>query len=52
MDINIKEIETEALREITQEKMRAMIDKRKEQLLSEKWWHKFMPFQIKIVRRK
>lgn len=52
MDINIREIEKEAQREIRQEKIREMIEKRKDQLRREKWWHKLVPFEIKILRRK
>ncbi len=52
MYVDVKEIEEEALREIRQEKMREMIDKRKDQIRRAKWWHKFVPFEILIVRRK
>ena len=45
------EIQKLAMAEIEQEDLRIAIDKCKKKLRSNKWWHKFMPFKIVIIRR-
>jgi hypothetical protein len=52
VELNIKEIEEAAKREIAEEMRRAAINAAKERISRAKWWHKFVPFQIQIIRRK
>lgn len=43
--------EKQARAELRAEEFREEVDRLKERLRSEKWWHRFVPFKIKIVRR-
>lgn len=50
MDDMAMVIET-AKREIREERFRAAVEKEKERLLQQRWWHRFFPFEIHITRR-
>ena len=45
-------IEKEAMREFQEEKRRIAVNAAKERLSRRKWWHKFVPFVVKITWRK
>lgn len=52
MKIDPNMVEGIALRELHEEKFRAAVDAKKQELQREKWWHRWVPFTIKIERRK
>ena len=41
----------EAKNEIAADEFRAAVEKHKARILASKWWHKFVPFKIVIIRR-
>jgi hypothetical protein len=48
----LETIQSQARAEIRAEDFREDVDKYKEKLRAKKWWHRFMPFKVIIVRRK
>ena len=48
---NTEEILRHALKELEDEEFRKLVDKRKQELRTAKWWWKFFPWVITIRRR-
>lgn len=47
----LDDIKSQAIKEIQEEDFRNAVDKMKEKMKSEKWYHKIIPFKIVIIRR-
>lgn len=52
MNITPREIIDTAYREIREEQFRSAVEVEKSRIKAAKWWHKFVPFKILIIRRK
>lgn len=53
-EIDLEAVENAAREELRQERFRAAVEKAKEAMRRERWWHRLFPFHINIIvtRRK
>jgi hypothetical protein len=40
-----------ALRELNEEAFREAVEQEKEKIRATKWWHKYIPYKIMLIRR-
>lgn len=52
MTLSPQAIKAQAIKELHDEAFAAAVVKEKAAMQAAKWWHKFVPFQISITRRK
>lgn len=51
MHNTINYIKEQALKELEEEEFRNAVEKEKEKIRATKWWHKFIPFKLVLIRR-
>jgi hypothetical protein len=52
VNFTLEQIKREAQALVEPEERRELLRKEIERIRAEKWWHKFVPFKIVIIRRK
>jgi len=49
--LNKEDVIEQARKELDEEDFRRAVEKEKTKIRATKWWHKFVPFKIIVIRR-